>query len=281
MATVSKYHTFVKYTGVSALNIAGLPWLPDQVQRVWSPSATGSSMTSAGYNPLGVWGGTLTQLVPNEKYWIHAKALGWELPVFFDWEADTNTPSGSNAEFLNMVDEHGKLKAQFLKNITFTQMRNLGTENDQELEMPFKTVGGQSILRQIGADGNPTGETNIPLPAASRTYTFLLGIAGAVTTGANKARMVIEKNGTISKAFISAKVGPVGADLITDINLGGSTIWSTQTNRLKLTADTVTGSTTTFNTTAVVEGQLVTIDVDQVGSTVAGEEITVQLVVTY
>jgi hypothetical protein len=116
--------------------------------------------------------------------------------------------------------------------------------------------------------------------SVTRTYTFALGIGGNVSTGTSVTnQLIIEKTGTISKAWINAKTAPTGADLIVDINLNGSTIWSTQTNRLKLAANATTGSQTSFNTVAVTAGDILTIDVDQIGSTVAGSNVTIQLVI--
>ncbi|AMV24177.1 hypothetical protein VT84_07255 [Gemmata sp. SH-PL17] len=64
-----------------------------------------------------------------------------------------------------------------------------------------------------------------------------------------------------------------------DINVNGATIWSTQANRLKIAAGATSGTQSTFNTTTVAEGDLLTIDVDQVGSTVAGQDVTVYLLI--
>lgn len=95
--TITKIHTFAKYIGGGNINIAGLAWLAGQVQRVWAASGTGASMQSAGYNASNAWGGTLTQLVKDEGYWIHAKTTGWELPSYLVKVAESNTaPAGQD-----------------------------------------------------------------------------------------------------------------------------------------------------------------------------------------
>ncbi len=43
-------------------------------------------------------------------------------------------------------------------------------------------------------------------------------------------------------------------------------------------AGATTGNTTTFNTTTFSAGDEITIDIDQVGSTIAGQDITVFLI---
>lgn len=109
---------------------------------------------------------------------------------------------------------------------------------------------------------------------------FLLAVGTPATTGTNKTNQVtMTRSGKFLKAFINAKTAPTGADLIIDINRNGTSIWaSTQANRLKLVASATTGNQTSFDTVNFVEGDVVTIDIDQVGSTIAGTDVTVQLV---
>jgi len=113
----------------------------------------------------------------------------------------------------------------------------------------------------------------------SRTVTWVIASGTAATTGTNKTNYVIIPNdGKIVKAWAAAKTGPTGADLIFDINIAGTSIWNaTQANRIKIVAGATTGNQTSFDTTAVSAGDLLTIDVDQVGSTIAGQDVTVML----
>src|SRR6185436_15308144 len=77
--------------------------------------------------------------------------------------------------------------------------------------------------------------------------------------------------GKIIKVWAIAKSGPTGADLIFDINIGGTSIWaSTQSNRIKITAGSTTGTQTSFDTATFVAGDELSIDIDQIGSTFAG-----------
>lgn len=89
MYKITKTHTFVKYTGTSALNVAGLPWLANAL-RIWAPSLSGASMQSFSVSNNG---GTLTQLQPGAGYWIHSGAtLNWDLPDYFTVISESNTP---------------------------------------------------------------------------------------------------------------------------------------------------------------------------------------------
>ena len=115
---------------------------------------------------------------------------------------------------------------------------------------------------------------------------FLLAIGAPATTGNNKAPFLIAPfPGKIVAVYIAAKTAPTGADFICDINLatsaGGTltSIWNTnQANRIKLTAGNQEGAQTSFDTTAFGAQDVFTIDIDQIGSSVAGQDITVTLV---
>jgi hypothetical protein len=98
--------------------------------------------------------------------------------------------------------------------------------------------------------------------------------------GVNVAKELLgENSGTIIKAQAYAKTAPTGADLIFDINVNGTSIWNaTQANRIRI-VDGANEATpvTSFDTTSLAAGDNITLDVDQVGSTAPGAEITVQL----
>jgi hypothetical protein len=109
--------------------------------------------------------------------------------------------------------------------------------------------------------------------------TFLVAPGGGISVGANKmgVSMVAPYNATIVRAFAWAEVAPTGQAIIFDLNVNGSTIWSTQANRLQIAAAANSGEQTTFNTTTVSKGDRITVDVDQVGSTTAGANVSVFL----
>lgn len=75
--------------------------------------------------------------------------------------------------------------------------------------------------------------------------------------------------------FASAGVAPTGADLIADVNLDGVTIFTTQGNRPTVAAAAYVGSETVPDVTTWPVGHYLTVDIDQVGSTVAGSGVMV------
>lgn len=108
--------------------------------------------------------------------------------------------------------------------------------------------------------------------------TFGFAVSGTLTTGTKKSSTwIVPQDMTIVKAYAYADTAPTGVSIVVDINKNGTTIWSTQANRLTIVASSNTGNQTTFNTTALSEGDLLTLDIDQVGSSTPGSELTVVL----
>ncbi len=114
---------------------------------------------------------------------------------------------------------------------------------------------------------------------SENTPTFTFPIAGTLTTGTSLTNALIAMKAlTITKVYAYSKTGPVGADLIIDINKNGTSIWnSTQANRVKIIDGATSGNQTSFDTTALAEGDVLTPDIDQVGSTTAGADLTIQV----
>ena len=150
-------------------------------------------------------------------------------------------------------------------------------------------TGPQGIQGETGAKGDTgdtgpqgiQGETGDTGPAGEdgmSRFTFVLHRGENASVGVDKCNtLVIERACTILKAYAYAKTAPTGASLIFDININGSTIWATQSNRLQIAAGNTYGTADSFNTTALNEGDILTIDIDQTGTTTPGADITVVL----
>jgi hypothetical protein len=99
---------------------------------------------------------------------------------------------------------------------------------------------------------------------------------GTLTVGAGTFKLPIA-GGTFLIASIAAMVGtaPTGASLILDVNKNNTTIFGTQGNRPTIAAGTTTATVGANSVTTVTTGDAISIDIDQVGSTVAGADITI------
>lgn len=108
---------------------------------------------------------------------------------------------------------------------------------------------------------------------------FAFSKAGSLATGVGTHRLYNDTGSTLTIKAVRASVGtaPTGAAIRVDVNINGSTIFSTQANRPNIAASTNTSKVTNMNTTTIADGSYFTVDVDAVGSTVAGADLTVQV----
>ena len=75
---------------------------------------------------------------------------------------------------------------------------------------------------------------------------------------------------------LSVSTAPTGADLIVDLNKNGVTMFTTQANRPRIAAGAYTESATTApDIVSIAAGDRLTVDIDQVGSTIPGSDLVV------
>lgn len=98
-----------------------------------------------------------------------------------------------------------------------------------------------------------------------------------LATGSDKSATIVYRGPTLTliRWDLRVKTAPTGADLIADVHLGGTSLWdTTQANRPTIAATATSGTGTAFDTTTLSDGDVLTLDVDQIGSTIAGGQMT-------
>lgn len=184
-------------------------------------------------------------------------------------DGEIQTAVGSGNAFLRLANVTIANGATTLDNAVIADARS---------GVKFKLLSGyfQYNLSTDKLQFSHDGVTYNDLGSGTVTPTFT--ITGNIATGTSLAPLLIAPfNLKILKAFARVKTAPSGADLIFDINKNGTTIWSTQANRLKILDGITSGTQSTFNTVNVDEGDYLSLDVDQVGSSIAGANATVEL----
>lgn len=135
----------------------------------------------------------------------------------------------------------------------------------------LKVVGGVPAWAAEGGGSSVT--TAIPIAVSDETT--------ALTTGTAKVTFRMPFAFTLTSVRASVTTAPTGSVLTVDINEGGTSILST-----KLTIDASEKTSTTAATPAVIsdtslaDDAEITIDIDTVGSTVAGAGLKVYLIGT-
>jgi len=130
----------------------------------------------------------------------------------------------------------------------------------------YISSAGVNVHYVSATTGQRAGVFNVP-----GTLTFLTSVAPVI---------ILPWAGSFVKAWAYVKTAPAAQAIIFDINLNGSTIWSTQDDRVRIAAAANLGSQTSFDTTTFSVGDILTLDVDQVGTGTVGADATVEIVIS-
>lgn len=170
------------------------------------------------------------------------------------WPA-TAAPDPTNAEVVRVTDVTGDV---------------LTIVRTQESTSARTVVVGDLIAASITAKTFSDIET-----LSFRTFNWGLAQDADASVGVNVGpELIAPVAGTIFKAWARCKQAPTGASLIFDININGTPASS---SKLTITAGNTSGVLTNFTNGAIAENDVLTIDVDQVGSDVHGRYITIQV----
>lgn len=121
------------------------------------------------------------------------------------------------------------------------------------------------------------------VPSSLPTIVANFTTSGTIATNTGAFRWYNDTGKTLTIGTVRASVGtaPTGASLICDVNVNGTTIFSTQSNRPTIAASSNTATSGAKSTTTISNGQYFTMDVDQVGSTIAGSNLSVTVYLSY
>jgi len=140
-----------------------------------------------------------------------------------------------------------------------------------------KTMTGALLMGSNKITGLTKGAASGEAADFIQADTFLIPfqISGPQAVGTDKiGRFYMPYAGTFVEVWMWIDDAPTGADLQFDINKNGTTLWgTTPANRPIIAAAGTTESVTTFDTTTFADGDYLTFDVDQIGSTNAGGKV--------
>lgn len=104
-------------------------------------------------------------------------------------------------------------------------------------------------------------------------------IDGALTVDTNLVMFIVPVglSLTIASTTIRVLTAPTGATFIVDVHKNGVTVYTTQGNRPTIPATEFVNTSAAPDITALTAGDYITIDVDQIGSTIAGSDLAVTI----
>lgn len=237
-----------------ATTVAGLSGLMD----------LSSAQTVTGLKTIGPFGNPgLSRML------FYAEATGQTADLMQFWSG-TDVGQGGQRQRTTYCNEKGELRV-ICASSTSVAVRIKG--------QPGQTA---HVLEQTDTGNNPLAwwEPNGSWRAPNLGHTFPMSISGTLAVGTGKHRLYNDTGVplTIRAARVSVGTAPTGAALVCDININGTTIFTTQTNRPTVAAGAnSSGKVTAMNVTTMNDGDYLTVDVDQCGSATAGSDLVAQV----
>jgi hypothetical protein len=118
------------------------------------------------------------------------------------------------------------------------------------------------------------------------TNTFVFPVTGTLVVAADSTAVWhrIPETGTVQEVQAVVKTAPTGANIILDVETSPdgavwTSIWLTA-NRLNIGTGVKLANTLQIDTPALTKGNLMRLAVDQIGSTIAGADLTVNVIYT-
>lgn len=233
--------------------------------------------------------------------WAHYATTGPELGSQGDATAGTTT---YNSYDLKINSSRWTGSAAANDQITLRATRTGTSDNDVDLSVIdggiFVQPGGTAAIDRVseriarGTDSTPTARItqwvnramNTELAAVDQNglvisdsvvEVYVFTRSGTLVTETGKSRIYLEGSYTLLTARAAVNTAPTGASILVDVNKNGSTIYGTQANRPTISASGFSGSGGSASGGTFSSGDYIQVDIDQVGSTIAGADLTVTL----
>lgn len=133
------------------------------------------------------------------------------------------------------------------------------------------SVGGAEVSFGTLIPG-PTGPTGPTGPAGPMGATSMLpySIPGMLEISTGVQPFPVSRDCTIIGCLPSVGIAPVGSSVVYDVKVNGATIYTTRSLRPKVLAGETVGAATVPDVVALVAGDLITVDVNDVGTFAPG-----------
>lgn len=145
-------------------------------------------------------------------------------------------------------------------------------------------AGAPGADSTVAGPEGPAGATGPAGPAGPEggTGRFVGSIAGVLTVRTGTIRIYNDSGATRTIASVRVTVGtaPTGATILVDVNRNGVTIFTDQGDRPSIAIGEFVSLKKVPAVTSWSDGDYLTFDIDQVGSTVAGADLTISVEVT-
>lgn len=191
----------------------------------------------------------------------------------------------TNAKISPTADIAQSKVQNLVTDLTTKQSRSvLTTKGDM-----YVATGAGSVSRlPAGANGqlliaDSTQAGGLKWATLQTTKSLPYSYLGPLATGPGTFRLYNDSGAAWTIVGVRASLGtaPTGSSVIVDVNKNGTSIFTTQANRPMIAVGANTsGKVTNMDVTTVATNEYLTVDIDQVGSTVPGTDLIIQVEVS-
>lgn len=168
--------------------------------------------------------------------------------------------------------EAGDFNANFSDLVTFLNGSVLHLDGSKTMSGNL-VMGSNRITGLAAPTADSDGARRLDGDVGVITFTH----TGELVVGTGAFRFYLPYNITITEVEAAVGVAATGAAVLVDVNVDGTTIFTTQSNRPSITASAFVASSTTIEDASHTDGQYITVDIDQIGSTLPGENLVVNI----
>lgn len=151
----------------------------------------------------------------------------------------------------------------------------------------YETSFGQSpasgISNLYSRADHTHGTPSAPASGTQPTREVIFSISDLLTVNTGNLRMYnqLGSNFHIGEVFIAVNTPPSGTTVIrADVNNNGTSIFTSEAHQPIISIGTYTGSTTIIDLPDFNNGDYLTLDLDQVGNTIPGSDLTAHVILT-
>lgn len=121
-------------------------------------------------------------------------------------------------------------------------------------------------------------DTTDDVPTLTQTYRSIrFSFPGTAVVQTGVHRIYFPRAAVILFGHVSAGTAPTNNQIIVDLNKNGTTMYTTQGDRPQVGPFSNNGVATFPAITSVAAGDYLTVDIDQVGNTIAGADVIVRV----
>lgn len=144
-------------------------------------------------------------------------------------------------------------------------------------DTPVSYVGQSGKIPAVNEDENGLEFINVPSGGSNNDRGICFSINNVDLATTQSVAITAPVDLTITGGKLEVGTAPTDADLICDIHKNGTTLWTTQANRPTIAEAGTSATITAPDVTSIAQGDRLLLMIDQIGSTVAGKDLSLTL----